>query len=336
MPTVSFTAQLERFLPAPTVEVGGATLGDALAAVFAAQPALRGYVLDDQGALRQHVAVFVNGRNAVDRERLTDPVGPTMKSTSSRRCPEAEGGNHERSTLRRNPQGPVRAAPPQRRAGRSPTRSSWATRCPPCWRTGEGPRRARPRPFRRQAVAPRRQGRMARTCRPRLPGQAGRCRRRPASLVARQDLDAGAGRRAAGGSRPAPCRAGCSAPTTTARAGRSTRRSGTCPRARSGWASPAASSRGSAPCWSIRAIPTTIRVGVSCAGVWATTDGGATWANINEGMYNEYMPPNQRREPIAQDIHQLAHCAGAPGGRLVPAPQRHLSVGRRRRTAGAK
>ena len=76
MPTVSFTSQLERFLPAPTVEVGGETLGDALGAVFAGRPALKGYVLDDQGALRQHVAVFVNGRNAVDREGLTDPVRP--------------------------------------------------------------------------------------------------------------------------------------------------------------------------------------------------------------------------------------------------------------------
>jgi sulfur-carrier protein len=76
VPTVSFTAQLERFLPAPTVRVDGATLGEALAAVFADRPALKGYVLDDQGALRQHVAVFVNGRNAVDRARLTDPVRP--------------------------------------------------------------------------------------------------------------------------------------------------------------------------------------------------------------------------------------------------------------------
>ncbi len=58
--------------------------------------------------------------------------------------------------------------------------------------------------------------------------------------------------------------------------------------------------------------PDAIRVGVSCAGVWETTDGGASWANINEGMSNEYMPPNQQREPIAQDIHQLAHCPGAP------------------------
>jgi molybdopterin synthase sulfur carrier subunit len=75
MPTVSFTRALERFLPAPTSAVDGATVGAALAEVFATQPALRGYVLDDQGALRRHVAVYVNGRLVSDRTGLTDPVG---------------------------------------------------------------------------------------------------------------------------------------------------------------------------------------------------------------------------------------------------------------------
>ena len=76
MPTVSFTRALERFLTAPTATVEGDTVGAALAAVFASRPALRGYVLDDQGALRRHVAVYVNGRLVGDRVGLTDPVGP--------------------------------------------------------------------------------------------------------------------------------------------------------------------------------------------------------------------------------------------------------------------
>jgi len=76
MPTVSFTSALQRFLPTPCAAVAGATVGDALAAVFASRPALRGYVLDDQGALRRHVVVYVNGRPVSDRVRLTDPVGP--------------------------------------------------------------------------------------------------------------------------------------------------------------------------------------------------------------------------------------------------------------------
>ncbi len=75
MPTVSFTSALQRFLPAPSAEVEGGTVAAALAEVFASRPALRGYVLDDQGALRRHVAVYVNGQPVQDRVRLTDPVG---------------------------------------------------------------------------------------------------------------------------------------------------------------------------------------------------------------------------------------------------------------------
>jgi sulfur carrier protein ThiS len=56
--------------------VEGTTVGEALAAVFASRSTLRGYVLDDQGALRRHVAVYVNGRPVVDRAGLRDPVAP--------------------------------------------------------------------------------------------------------------------------------------------------------------------------------------------------------------------------------------------------------------------
>ncbi len=47
MPTVSFTRALSRFLAAPFAKVEGATVGDALSAVFASRSTLRGYVLDD-------------------------------------------------------------------------------------------------------------------------------------------------------------------------------------------------------------------------------------------------------------------------------------------------
>ena len=76
MPTVTFTPALERFLDVAATTVDGATLGEALAAVFATKPALRGYLLDDLGALRRHVAVYVNGAPARDRLRLSDPLAP--------------------------------------------------------------------------------------------------------------------------------------------------------------------------------------------------------------------------------------------------------------------
>ena len=76
MPTVLFTSALQRFLPAPSAQVEGTTVGEALALVFASRPKLRGYVLDDQGALRRHVAVYVNGNPVRDRQKLADPVEP--------------------------------------------------------------------------------------------------------------------------------------------------------------------------------------------------------------------------------------------------------------------
>ncbi len=74
MPRVRFTANLARQTDAPECRVAGGTVASALAQVFVQHPALRGYVLDDQGALRKHVAIFVDGECVRDRNALTDAV----------------------------------------------------------------------------------------------------------------------------------------------------------------------------------------------------------------------------------------------------------------------
>jgi molybdopterin synthase sulfur carrier subunit len=74
MPRVVFTSNLQRHVNCPETEVAAGTLGEVLAQVFAAQPQARGYVLDEQGHLRKHVVVFVDGLRVRDRERLADPV----------------------------------------------------------------------------------------------------------------------------------------------------------------------------------------------------------------------------------------------------------------------
>jgi sulfur carrier protein ThiS len=61
MPIVEFAAALRRHVPCPPQQVPAGTVASALAAAFEAAPALRDYVLDEQGAVRKHVAVFVNG-----------------------------------------------------------------------------------------------------------------------------------------------------------------------------------------------------------------------------------------------------------------------------------
>lgn len=43
-------------------------------AYFADNPSARGYVLDDQGGLRKHMVIFVDGRQITDRVGLTDSV----------------------------------------------------------------------------------------------------------------------------------------------------------------------------------------------------------------------------------------------------------------------
>lgn len=79
MPAVRFTSSLERHLPAPPATVTGATVRAALEEVFRSAPRLRGYVLDEQGRLRRHVSVFVDGELVRDRDGLRDPVAPTSE-----------------------------------------------------------------------------------------------------------------------------------------------------------------------------------------------------------------------------------------------------------------
>jgi hypothetical protein len=74
MAVVSFTANLRRHLDCPDLVAEGATLRAVLDAAFKANPRLRGYVVDEQGRLRRHMVVFIDGARAADRERLGDPV----------------------------------------------------------------------------------------------------------------------------------------------------------------------------------------------------------------------------------------------------------------------
>jgi hypothetical protein len=76
MATVRFTRNIQRHVECPTREVAGSTLRDVLDGYFRSNERARGYVLDEQGRIRQHMVVFIDGELVRDRDGLTDPVGP--------------------------------------------------------------------------------------------------------------------------------------------------------------------------------------------------------------------------------------------------------------------
>ena len=79
MPRVASTHNLQRHVACPPCTVAGATVRESLEAAFALYPRLRGYVLDEHGALRFHMAVFVDGVPVADRRTLGDPVPETAE-----------------------------------------------------------------------------------------------------------------------------------------------------------------------------------------------------------------------------------------------------------------
>jgi hypothetical protein len=79
MARVTFTANLERHLSCPPMEAPGGTVREVLDCVFAENEPARGYVLDDQAALRKHMAIFVDGFLIRDRVGLSDAVRDDSK-----------------------------------------------------------------------------------------------------------------------------------------------------------------------------------------------------------------------------------------------------------------
>jgi sulfur-carrier protein len=79
VPTISFTTNLRRHVDCPAATVGGTTVRAALDQYFAAQPQVRSYVLDEQGAVRRHVAVFVGRHQVLDPVSLSDPIDETTE-----------------------------------------------------------------------------------------------------------------------------------------------------------------------------------------------------------------------------------------------------------------
>jgi sulfur carrier protein ThiS len=74
MVTVEFAQSLRRHVECPPQRVPPGSLRQVLDAALAAAPALAHYVMDDQRAVRKHVAVFINQQMIQDRHQLNQVV----------------------------------------------------------------------------------------------------------------------------------------------------------------------------------------------------------------------------------------------------------------------
>lgn len=74
MPTLKFTQNLQRHIACSEEAVVGGTVREALETYFVSNGDARSYIVDDQGALRHHMMIFVDGKPLQDREQLSDPT----------------------------------------------------------------------------------------------------------------------------------------------------------------------------------------------------------------------------------------------------------------------
>ena len=79
MAKVHFTSNLRRHVDCPSVEVVASNVHQALVQAFAKNQRLKTYVLDDQGHLRKHMRILVDGEAIKDLEKFNDVVEPTSE-----------------------------------------------------------------------------------------------------------------------------------------------------------------------------------------------------------------------------------------------------------------
>lgn len=76
MAHLAFTPNLARQTLCPDADIPATDIAQLFAQYFSRHPAVRGYVLDDQGAVRKHIMVLVDGLNLRDRLTLSDALRP--------------------------------------------------------------------------------------------------------------------------------------------------------------------------------------------------------------------------------------------------------------------
>jgi hypothetical protein len=72
--TIAFTPHLKAVGPTQEEACAGSTLSEILEDLHPRYPRLKAYVLDDQGRLRKHVAIFIDGVMTAREGALTRPL----------------------------------------------------------------------------------------------------------------------------------------------------------------------------------------------------------------------------------------------------------------------
>jgi sulfur-carrier protein len=76
MALINFTSALKRFYPdLKPVQIQASTIGEALLELNQFYPHLSDFLIDEHGALRQHINVFIGDNMINDRETLADTIG---------------------------------------------------------------------------------------------------------------------------------------------------------------------------------------------------------------------------------------------------------------------
>lgn len=75
MPVVKFTYALKRFYPGlKEVNIEASTVADIVKKLDGIYPRMSSYIIDEQGALRKHVNIFIGNSIIEDKTSLADKV----------------------------------------------------------------------------------------------------------------------------------------------------------------------------------------------------------------------------------------------------------------------
>ncbi len=77
MAIVKFTKALQRFFPElQKGRIDGKTVYEVLNVLEQLHPGIKHYLVDEQGALREHINIFIGEELIHDRKELKDALGP--------------------------------------------------------------------------------------------------------------------------------------------------------------------------------------------------------------------------------------------------------------------